>query len=65
MAGQLRTLAGFPEAPSLIPSPQMVAHNSLYSTSKGSEAFFRPPWAPDIHVMHIISIKTLMHTKHF
>lgn len=52
MAGCLREHDAFLEAPGLIPSPHMVASNSLYSSSRESEVFFLPPWVPGTHVMH-------------
>lgn len=39
----------------------MVAPNSLYSSSRKSEAFFLPPWAPGAHVMHRKTYKQNAH----
>lgn len=61
MAAWLRAHDAFPEAPSLIPSPHMGAPNSLYSSSRESEAFFFPPWAPSTHVMHRKTYKQNAH----
>lgn len=61
MAAWLWAHDAFPEAPGLIPSPHMVAPNTLYSSSRESEAFFLPPWAPGTYVMHRKTYKQNVH----
>lgn len=45
---QVGPLGILPEEPGLSPSAHMIAHSSY----RGADAFFWPPWVPEIHVVN-------------
>lgn len=63
MAQQLRVFSALPEDRGLIPSTYMVTYNICNFSSRASDVFSWPLWAPGIHVAHIHIQTTLIHIQ--
>lgn len=58
----LRVPAALPEYPGSIPSSHTAGHNHRSSSSKGSDAFFWPPQAVGMYMVHDHACRQNTHT---